>query len=559
MPRVTPVRAAAIAAISICAIGLGGAPAYALPDFDGDGALAPADCDPFDGAIAPGKPDRPDLRFEDTNCDGIDGDRARAIFVRRTGGDDLSPGTLSSPVKTIARAMQLATATNPVRDVNLMGGIYDETVALATDVGLYGGFGADGKCSRSETTTIKGSPQAVLAQGDTGVVLQLLTLEGERDAAGSAYGLRAVSGPGPSRLVIAEVTARSLAGGTGPNGGIGATGAAGPAGIAGGPGCIAGAGGTQAGTAAGGNGGVGGYGAVENPTPPADGVAGAFVPGSGATGGAAGVFMPGLRDGGTGGPGNPGSAGASAVAPVELPAAAAWSSVNGGTGLQGWPGGGGGGAAGGSGRTIVNDPPDELCGGGGGGGGGGGHGGAPGEPGRGGGGSFAAYLHESSLASTASTLASGNGGNGGNGGFGGPGGPGGLRGPGGPADCVGSHCAEPGANGGPGGQGGTGGVSGGGLGGPSAGVYQAGAGSGFAALAGTTQSSAGGGDGGVRLSDGAPAAAGPSGLWLRTPTAPSTSGADFDADGRTDPQDSRAPTSLAAPTRTRTAARTAPS
>ena len=74
-----PLGAALAASAALCLFAA--APAHALPDFDGDGVPAPDDCDPLDGAIAPGKPDRPDLRFEDSNCDGIDGDPARAIFV----------------------------------------------------------------------------------------------------------------------------------------------------------------------------------------------------------------------------------------------------------------------------------------------------------------------------------------------------------------------------------------------------------------------------------------------------------------------------------------------
>ncbi|HEV2092627.1 MAG TPA: hypothetical protein VGR18_05620 [Rubrobacter sp.] len=63
--------------------------ALAVTDYDGDGATA-GDCKPFDAAVAPGRPDEPDLALEDTNCDGIDGDergrslsRPRAATLRR--------------------------------------------------------------------------------------------------------------------------------------------------------------------------------------------------------------------------------------------------------------------------------------------------------------------------------------------------------------------------------------------------------------------------------------------------------------------------------------------
>src|SRR4051794_32632547 len=55
-------------------------------DWDGAGAIA-GDCAPLDAAIHPGAPDAPDLGFADTNCDGIDGDAAGAVWVAPTGSD----------------------------------------------------------------------------------------------------------------------------------------------------------------------------------------------------------------------------------------------------------------------------------------------------------------------------------------------------------------------------------------------------------------------------------------------------------------------------------------
>src|SRR5690348_4362462 len=43
-------------------------------------------------------------RFEDTNCDGIDGDVAKAVFVDAAGGQDTGPGTRDQPKKTISAA-----------------------------------------------------------------------------------------------------------------------------------------------------------------------------------------------------------------------------------------------------------------------------------------------------------------------------------------------------------------------------------------------------------------------------------------------------------------------
>jgi hypothetical protein len=77
-------------------------------DTDGDGVIA-GDCSPLDPAVHPGATDLPDLTFEDTNCDGIDGDRTAALFVAKN-GDDANPGTVAAPMATIAGAVERAAA-----------------------------------------------------------------------------------------------------------------------------------------------------------------------------------------------------------------------------------------------------------------------------------------------------------------------------------------------------------------------------------------------------------------------------------------------------------------
>src|SRR5438552_963890 len=73
--------------------------ARATPDYDGDGHVAD-DCAPFDPNIYPGAPDRPDLSFQDTNCDGIDGDASHAVFVSLS-GNNAATGTKDNPLRTI--------------------------------------------------------------------------------------------------------------------------------------------------------------------------------------------------------------------------------------------------------------------------------------------------------------------------------------------------------------------------------------------------------------------------------------------------------------------------
>ena len=82
--------------------------------------------------------DVPDDDFEDTNCDGIDGDRSRAIFVATNGSDDAA-GSLEAPVRTLVKAVAMASAAK--KDVYVCNGSYAESVVVANvAVGIYGGY-----------------------------------------------------------------------------------------------------------------------------------------------------------------------------------------------------------------------------------------------------------------------------------------------------------------------------------------------------------------------------------------------------------------------------------
>lgn len=186
-------RRLAIAALMCCVmLGAGATSAWAA-DYDHDGVTPPADCDDYDAFVHPGQADKPDLSFEDTNCDGIDGDAAKAVFVDPVSGLDTSSGARAFPVKTLGRGLTLAAAQG--KDVYVRAATYNEALDLRSNVGVYGGYAAGFAVrSASEQTVVNGSPAAAVADGDTRVVLQLLTLNGAPDSALSAYGVRAVNG-----------------------------------------------------------------------------------------------------------------------------------------------------------------------------------------------------------------------------------------------------------------------------------------------------------------------------------------------------------------------------
>jgi hypothetical protein len=459
-------------------------------DLDGDRTGGAADCAPLDPSVHPGATDRPDLAFTDTNCDGIDGDAANAIFVSNVDGNDAGTGTRSNPLKTIQAGINAAA---PDKDVYVAGGTYAETVNLADDVGVYGAYEL-GFTNRSaaETTKIQGQagPGAV-AIGDTGVVLQQVTLQGRPDGSGNSYGLRAVpNGGDPSQLALENVSATADAAGAPIHG---SNGASGPNG-AGGFGSAGGAGGCGANSA-------GHFGAVVGTT------------GANGAHGANGTWV--------------------------AHSSVSWPRVSAQGGFFGGNGGGGQGGRGGLGATDAFGLP--VCGGQGGTGGRGGLGGGPGSGGLGGGGSFGVYAFNSSIVAVGSQLVGGKGGDGGFGGSGGPGGFGTSGTAGLPGTCVsypfvGTTCASAGTQGQAGFPGGRGGSGGGGVGGPSAGVYQGGADSGFFSSASTVTSGPAGTGGGNPVT-GVRAPSGESHPILRAGGAPETSTDDFDADGVDDPAD----------------------
>jgi hypothetical protein len=472
-------------------------------DRDEDGFPDDRDCAPLDRTVNPGAKDLPDLEFVDSNCDGIDGTEANAVFASPQGKDG-NPGTKASPKRQIAAAVAVA---GKDRYVLAAAGDYDGVVAV-TGVSIFGGYdAATWQRSAVRSTRIVGRPQGVLADKATDVVLQHLQVFG---AAGSgdrsAYGIRAING---ASLTLEKVIVTATSGIGGVPGAAGKAGENGANGANGNRGtgvnslgdCVSmsnstlfpRSGGGEGGiSAAGRNGGRGGDGGAEGSNSGKPGGEGKFgvAGGAGGKGGnPGGSGKDGDPGGATGGAGGGGDGGTSATAG----AAASWRGSTGGTGRFGLSGNGGGGGGGGGGRggALVFDMAGH-------GGGGGGGGGAPGRGGDGGefaGGSFGIYLFNSTLTAEDSAITAGNGGDGGRGGNGGAGGKGGKAGLGAPVGtnaCT-SFVGRAG-NGGNGADGGAGGAGGGGAGGPSIGVMRVGS---AATLTSTTVKFGKAGAGGV--------------------------------------------------------------
>lgn len=416
--------------------------------------------------------DAPDLSFEDTNCDGMDGDEAVGFFVAG-GGSDTNPGTREEPVATLDKAIELAQASDrPRKEIYASKHNHVGTVVLASGVSLYGGYDATDGWSRDFTNqiVIQGTTTGVLADGiQAPTTFQLFHIQTSNatGAGNSSYGVRVIDSTGPVRVESCVITAgngsagkqtqsqpaQAKSGSDGNNASSASTGAYG----GGAPTCVQ----SEMG-GCGGKGGNGGAGSGSSSAMKGKGGASGCAAGgkSGGSGGAGGY-----GNGYPGSDGKYGSTGAkagTATSAIGNPSASGlYDPARGDTGNPGQPGSGGGGGGGGGG--------DNYPGAGGGGGGSGGCGGLGGPGGEGGGGSFGIFVSNSVLESMGNGITTSAGGDGGNGG---PGGTGGEAGEGGNG---GNHWVSfSGGHAGDGGKGGTGGDGGGGPGGPSIGILSLG-------------------------------------------------------------------------------------
>jgi hypothetical protein len=414
-------------------------------------ATAPA------AGCAPGAADKPDLGFVDSNCDGIDGDKANAIFVA-PGGADGNDGSYGHPKASMQAAIDAATTAH--KDVYAAAGLYTGKVAFLynnANIGLYGGYDAQTwQRSPANVTTIE-APGQVIGIAIPGVLLQLLTVHSTPGGMNST-GVRAW---GKATVALSRVTVQAA------NGLKGADGAAAPPapaaapdgdpGIASTGGCPShgGEGGRAADVNWGGTGGAAwnfDY-VVKGDNGMDDGDANPTV--IGGWGGQYGGQNGGVGSAGTNG--SPGLGGSAELTRADI----FYQAMPGTDGTGGTRGAGGGGGAGSA---------DDPCTVGGGGGAGGRPGTVGGKGGQGGGGSLGVFAGAGAhaLVLDGSVIHTGDGGKGGSGATGQPGGPGGTGGKG-ASQFRNGHFYSSGG-GGNGGYGGFAGQGGGGAGGASIGV-----------------------------------------------------------------------------------------
>jgi len=462
-----------------------------------------------------GLPETPDGSYLDENCDGLDGDEARAVFVA-LGAQSSGSCTKAAPCGSVTYAITQTSDTRP--HVYVQAGTYTEVVDIPAGkvVEIYGGFNTSWvRKARTETghkVTLRGMKHvgdgeymAVRVRSAT-VKLADLVIQGVSPAIDerkngqglSSYAVHAVSSQ-VSLERVEVIQGNGASGADGANGtdaqslsappkaqeGVDADqsqgvecdqtsyGAGGAA--ASNSECSAGTGGGK-----GGNGGVMDSGCfcidtlclcLTTPHCPAlsgsPGLDGTGVlAGDGGLAGAGGTTCSSPTSGDPGGTPDHGDGGVGAGRGGLL-MATFWYGSSGVAGTVGQHGSGGGGGGGSGGCDSGSVAQNSYGAGGGAGGRGGCRAAAGGQGGGSGGSSFGAVVISGGITARDSRFVLGNGGAGGRGGAGGNGQPGGAGGDGG----NGYGTAKAGGNGGKGGDGGASGGGGGGAGGSSYGVF----------------------------------------------------------------------------------------
>ncbi len=407
------------------------------------------------------------------------------IWASSSLGDDENPGTRELPVKTLARAIDLAGSEGGPGNVHACAEVYPEAVTLG-GVSLFGGF----RCSEPGWPYRVDDQERATVLAPPAVAALLLTAS---DIESRIHDLDviasdAVTPGGSSIAVFALEGSRAFFRRSRLTAGDGADGLDGEDGSHDGQPAQNGAVGDDGMDACTADPGLGGLGVVTQCRDGAQSIGGQGGDGDAvaASDGAQGFEPPdpNQQGHGAGGKGEDaaqgtactgGQSGAAGQNGIDGMGASAYGKLTsagffgaaGGDGLAGLPGQGGGGGGASLGAACAAVGGAAKGGAGGGSGGSGGCGGRAGKGGQAGGSSFALAFLSNDIYADEIVLVAGNGGDGGRGGSRQVGGKGGLPGYGGTA-FGGAAGAAPGCAGGVGGYGGAGGTGGGGRGGHSA-------------------------------------------------------------------------------------------
>ena len=127
----------------------------------------------------PGRPDLPDPQFVDSNCDGIDGTAAGAIFVSPI-GDDAEPGHADRAEADVRGGY--ARRRGCGKDVCATLGTYTERLDLQNGVSVYGAYSSDWTTRGMGVTRVTGVAEASSTVGAVAVGIERADDAAVRDA-----------------------------------------------------------------------------------------------------------------------------------------------------------------------------------------------------------------------------------------------------------------------------------------------------------------------------------------------------------------------------------------
>ncbi|MEZ4469553.1 MAG: MopE-related protein [bacterium] len=196
-------------------------------------AVVPGDCDDGDAQIAPGQADPLDEAGVDADCDGVDGEADRLIFVAPD-GDDAGDGSPDHPLQSLPAALDRAARLPDPQGVVVGAGRYPGGLSLRAGVHLFGGYDRAAGWARqvTSTTTLHAEGAVDHLIGVLAVDLDVPTQVADlaittADAAvpgGSTYGVVARRAPGLRLLRVAIAPGAAAAGSPGVAGAPGAAG-----------------------------------------------------------------------------------------------------------------------------------------------------------------------------------------------------------------------------------------------------------------------------------------------------------------------------------------------
>ena len=199
------------------------------------GATGWGTCEP------PSQTDDPDVSFEDSNCDGIDGDRARAIFVAGGGANTAGCGLdFDDPCQTIPFGIARAQAVGRPH-VYVQSGTYNGTLTMKDGISVFGGYDFNWRrrpfSEAGHTVTIEGGVIGVKLDAITAPTTLDNLIVHSANATGTGASSIGILVTGSTSVELRALLVQPGSGTAGTAGTAGTPGASGGDGGIGNPGC----------------------------------------------------------------------------------------------------------------------------------------------------------------------------------------------------------------------------------------------------------------------------------------------------------------------------------